>query len=555
MRDFTLPRSRGDQVDKLLGKHGTPLDRHSLASEDLLGRLPSARQRLAAKHCSWDETLAMMQWVLGGVLNYAPLIGLPAPADAHREDAAFHRLILSGLGVRRTAEHVSLSAPRSSGGLGAPLISELLVAAVASDVLLLLNGVEQAAAVARDTIRQAMDCPPHEVPDHAGLLSNALHFLAGYGLYLSLSTGIGLFPVFWITSIPLSRKPWLALSPRRGLTLQPASLVWGCSPTLSAPPTMPFSSCRIRRRNSLSRRPGRPICLRTPRSPLRPVRAQLLQPSGSRVLISRRNAAFLLCRARCAHPLKTGSLPLGLPPGTLWLIPGPPIFCRGRRSQQATCFTSSHGATFACQARGFGPSNDYWGSASWVSCQFRGRLPARLGWAHSSIHTAELLSLVVALRFRQPGHWHLLAFDRSSLFDILVMVDRGVTQDLLTSPGLPLVCHLRRLLGELADSWKDPPPQPAWRLQQEQAPSLWNVRLPLEGRVRQFSKIAFVRHGVVGVHVRSHQTHSSHPCSAVVQGNEVQDEGCRQARLLPAVPDIFIPSGGPLAWLTLNGPP
>ena len=145
-----------------------------------------------------------------------------------------------------------------------------------------------------------------------------------------------MFPVFWITSIPLSRKPWLALSPRRGLTLQPASLVWGCSPTLSAPPTMPFSSCRIRRRNSLSRRPGRPICLRTPRSPLRPVRAQLLQPSGSRVLISRRNAAFLLCRARRTHPRKTGSLPLGLPPGTLWLIPGPPIFCRGRRSQQAT---------------------------------------------------------------------------------------------------------------------------------------------------------------------------------------------------------------------------
>ena len=60
----------------------------------------------------------MTQWVLGGVLGYAPLLGIPSPADLRREDAALHRLLRAGLGVRSTSERVSLSAPRSAGGLG-----------------------------------------------------------------------------------------------------------------------------------------------------------------------------------------------------------------------------------------------------------------------------------------------------------------------------------------------------------------------------------------------------------------------------------------------------
>ena len=127
VQEFLLPRSAEDHVDRLLGKRGTVLDRHSLAASDLLGKLEAARRRLSSKCCSWDEACAMMQWILGGTLNYAPfLVGLPAPSALHREDAALHRLIHASLGTRVTAEHVSLSAPRSLGGLALPLVSESL---------------------------------------------------------------------------------------------------------------------------------------------------------------------------------------------------------------------------------------------------------------------------------------------------------------------------------------------------------------------------------------------------------------------------------------------
>ena len=78
IRTFQLPRSTVQDVDKLLGKRGTPSDRHTL--------------RLSTKCCAWDVTTAMTQWVLGGILGYGPLLGLPSPADLHREDAALHRL-------------------------------------------------------------------------------------------------------------------------------------------------------------------------------------------------------------------------------------------------------------------------------------------------------------------------------------------------------------------------------------------------------------------------------------------------------------------------------
>ena len=128
----------------------------------------------------------MTQWVLGGILGYGPLLGVPSPADLHREDAALHRLLHASLGVRSTCERVSFSASRSVGGLGAPLVTELLVAAVAADLQVLLNGTSQAAAVARDSLRLALECP--QLQCHEGMLLNALQLLAGYGLYLSLST-------------------------------------------------------------------------------------------------------------------------------------------------------------------------------------------------------------------------------------------------------------------------------------------------------------------------------------------------------------------------------
>ncbi|CAE7468409.1 unnamed protein product [Symbiodinium sp. CCMP2592] len=185
---YNLPRSQADQVDVLLGKRGTPMDRHSLASQDLVDKLAAVRQRIACKCCSWDEGLAMIQMIIGGILGYAPLIGTPPPTTLHQGDAALHRLLLSSLGTRITAEHVSVSASRKVGGLGAPLLTDLLVAAVAADLVSLLNGTAPASLVARDTLRQALVCSAEELPRHAGTLTDAMRFQAGYGFYVSFAT-------------------------------------------------------------------------------------------------------------------------------------------------------------------------------------------------------------------------------------------------------------------------------------------------------------------------------------------------------------------------------
>ena len=96
---------------------------------------------------------------------------------AHREDAALHRLLLAGLGVRSTAERVSFCLPCCWWARG-PLLTDLLVASVASDIYVLLNGTEQAAAIARDALRQALECPPEQLQAQDGLITNALSFLA-----------------------------------------------------------------------------------------------------------------------------------------------------------------------------------------------------------------------------------------------------------------------------------------------------------------------------------------------------------------------------------------
>ena len=43
-------------------------------------------------------------------------------------------------------------------------------------------------AVARDSLRLALECPPAQLQCHEGMLLNALQLLVGYGLYVSLST-------------------------------------------------------------------------------------------------------------------------------------------------------------------------------------------------------------------------------------------------------------------------------------------------------------------------------------------------------------------------------
>ena len=102
------------------------------------------------------------QLVARGVLGYAPLMGIPSVQDLHSEDTAFFHMVTvtTGLGTRRTAERVSLTAQRSVGGLRLAYIVECAASSVASDLLSLLNGSTPASGLARNSLREAMRVVP-----------------------------------------------------------------------------------------------------------------------------------------------------------------------------------------------------------------------------------------------------------------------------------------------------------------------------------------------------------------------------------------------------------
>ena len=82
------------------------------------------------RRAGWEETVALFQMVARGVLGYAPLVGTMYPRDLHAEDAALQRLLLHGLHVRVSAEHMGLLVSRKQGGLQAPSMVEAVVSAV-----------------------------------------------------------------------------------------------------------------------------------------------------------------------------------------------------------------------------------------------------------------------------------------------------------------------------------------------------------------------------------------------------------------------------------------
>ena len=374
----------------------------------------------------------------------------------------------------------------SDGGLGAAvLVTEMLVAAVAAELLLLLNGHEQASTVARDTLRQALSSDPDSLDRRSGLVTNAMFFLPGYGLYLTVGRILD------------NLRPPSPQSPSRA-PQQPVSAVWDCLQTPSGFPGRLFLL------------PGPP--------PLSPQAWQAVLPDCCPVSAA---AAALLqdgvdwspeCRLFCQQ------------------LPNPNL----RRTGWTDLGRTPQRSHF------YQPGPGLW------HCNF----PGRFGWERSSIHYAELLSLVVAMRWRSAGSWNLLAFDRSSLFDVLSNVDTDNIQNFLSATCLPPVFHLRTMLRQLKQAWLTGAagPKPVWRIHQEFVPQAWNVVLPVDGRPKQFSRVSFVSHGLVGVHVKSHQASSAHPHLSITQGNAVQDQGCRDARSLPRTPDIRYPSGGPWAF-------
>lgn len=90
-----------------------------------------------------------------GTISYVPLLALPSPLDLHDLDTAFQNLILAGMGVRSTVEHMSLLAARARGGMmQIPNVVESTVAAAAADLLQLLSGSTTASILGRDSCGQ-----------------------------------------------------------------------------------------------------------------------------------------------------------------------------------------------------------------------------------------------------------------------------------------------------------------------------------------------------------------------------------------------------------------
>ena len=216
-------------------------------------------------------------------------------------------------------------------------------------------------------------------------------------------------------------------------------------------------------------------------------------------------------------------------------------------------YSPQFGATFCSQARGFGVAGEYWTTSSWASRTLSGRLPARYGWEPSTIHTAELQALVCSLRFRVPDRWHLLVFDRSSFGHAMRASVSGSLHQLLASSCCTLVLHLKKELQHLGHHWTGHAACPSWRQHQESFPQHWNSSTAIDGRRVVTSRIAFEHQGIVGLDIKSHQTGPPAPFPILVQGNEVQDQGCEAARGLPLPSNIRVPSGGPFAWYSDQG--
>ena len=236
VRQPFLPRGDHARIDRLVGKRGVLFDRHSLPAEDLLSKFAAARRRLSAKHCSWDECLALYQWVMRGAASYVPLVGIPAPVSLHEEDACFQRLLLSALGVRSTAERVSLLAASHIGGLGAPSVVETLVASCASDLITLLSGSSTASLVARDSLRHALLLPPQQAEDWDGLVVRGMRFLSGYGFHITVSTDRFVGRVLDLLAAH-SAHPHALLGPfdPAVFPLRSGFVEWGWWPTRCAP--------------------------------------------------------------------------------------------------------------------------------------------------------------------------------------------------------------------------------------------------------------------------------------------------------------------------------
>lgn len=558
-----LPRGREDKEERLLGKRGCLSDRHTLSADDLLLKFAAARRRLSIKQCTWDECIALYQWIVRGTVAYVPLVGIPCPLQLHEEDASFQRLLLSALGVRSTAERVSLLVASHDGGLGAPSVVESLVASCASDLVMLLSGVSTASLCARDSLRHALSLPPNAIVDWDGLVVRGMRFLSGYGFHVTVS------------SDRLVGRILDELEPRGG----------------AHPMVGPFQHsvflesqrfCRVgvlanTIRGTLASFRLASLPLGQWGDPAQWAPHIMLANVGFSAAVLARAVAAALTRAEAEWVVecslfRPNSRPPLIPedwPGCAWDNPwsaeSDPRTSFLEEAQDPGFGSSDYGiygdgSTLACgassfcaQARSFGDEGLFWETGQQVTSFVAARLPRQFGSVPTTIHVAELFSLLVGLRWCKPDAWNLLVFDRSSLFSVLRAAAQGSPGDLLRLACSPLVVRIRRRVQSLLRAWIGSAPEPAWRQHQAAYPNQWHTAFPVQGKSRRMSSISFVHSGLVGVDIKSHQQGCAFPFASIVAGNEAQDQGCAKVVRSPPPCDLRYPTGGFFCFLSHKG--
>ena len=511
------------------------------------------------KNCDWDEVAAAFQLIGRGYISYAPLVGIPSPKSLHLQDADLQLLILKRLQVRCSVERVSLLAPREIGGLQLPSMVESMVAAVGSDLLSLLNGKTPASDLARAELRMAMRSDPDAAHMHQGIVCRALFFLAGYGMYLSVSTE------------RLLSRLLDHLKQRLG---SPHALFVGPADEWSHQQGAQF--CRVGRFANSLRRTLDSLNHAVARQDWGSVHVwqQHLDPSSGLSpsdCATAMNAAIIASHSDWEVECRLFHRPFPNAAGdedwasNAWAKPWASrmdsrsayldaptelplddwdfgMYSDGGMLNAGNC-------TFSCQARSFGGAGDYWETSHACTERIISRLPLRLGHEPAGVHEAELAAMLAALRWRRSDGWNLLVVDRSSLCTALQQANLQRPAALLNLTSQFLVGRLQRILQDLRGSWHESTSKPSWRLQQEAFPAIWNCK----HQNKWMCKTTHCTAGLVAVDIKSHQQHSAIPHPVITRGNELQDEGCSLGRNLMRPPDVLYPTGGFFAFLVTDG--
>ena len=562
VKESFVPRSFADTPEKLLGKRGTILDRHSLADANTLAKIVVLRGRIGSLHASWDEAATMWQLIARGIIGYVTIVGTPSAASLHSEDSAFFRLVLSRLGARASLERVSLTAPRNIGGLQLASIVEYAVASVASEALYLLNGLTLASQLARDSLRFAMNEDPGSLTASTGLICRALTFLAGYGIYVTVATD------------KLVGRMLDALASKHKDIGHPLIGRFMMQDFARAQKYCRFGKIANTIRFAIAKLTSGGV----PKRNWTATRTWKQALPGAGFLDARQcRDAYLEATSQSSLDYTTECFIFGRSPINInedwgdgaWVDPSAPDLDKRAQNLDSPVPTPDcelglfgdggydivRGASFSAEARPFQNNPSYFTSSLSPVGKVASRLPIRFGYEKASVHTAELSAMIASLRWADPTKWNLFVGDRSALFDSLREASSASSKWPNKGSSIPLEGRLKILMTRICKPRETAPPITKWRQDQVDRPEAWDVKISLvDGDTpRWFSKIAFVKESMVGVDIKSHQVNTAIPYPVIKEGNDAQDTNCLAIAASPLPPDIRLPSGGPFAFLCREG--